>query len=468
MGRKNAKPRRTVPNSPKASARRRFHRPSGSLLLLAGAAAVAAVGGALLTADWRDSILPDPGSAGADQAGWLEGRPSVVCKWRRVGSLDELLKLSPEELEDVDIAEMNLLCATGMPGAEDMDIAKCLARLDQWAARVRHETERHLYRLTDPAWKEHAEHYGHSEARFRAEWLVAVLQQDIGLHYHAGFVPQDVDVPPFKTSKETFLHGLMDHEDAHKSFGGNCVSLPVAYAAVGRRLGYPVRLVSAKEHVFCRWEGTDSPCPAWRDRFNFDGAGAGFSIDPDEFYLSWPRKTTPDQVALCDWLKTLTAADELAVFLAGRGGVLFHVNGDYGDALVALAHSARLRPDSSQSVARVREVCEKIYGEIVAAHPEAYRQMVARLDAEDRKLGGRSALPPDFTELRPSGRNLPWWKTEAGRAANLAEVHRLNKIGQQNTPRATPPSRLPRLYHPVVPGTPQSYQALPPGQTPRR
>ncbi len=212
-------------------------------------------------------------------------------------TLDEVLAMPTEQLANVDIARINLLCATGLPGAEGMDIDKCLAKLDAWAAHVKQETERHLYRLTDPRYKDHAEHYQHSEARFRAEWLVVVLQQDIGLHYHAGFVPQDVEIPPFKTSKETFIHGLMDNDDPHKAFGGNCVSLPVAYAAVGRRLGYPIKLACAKEHVFCRWEGQDHPNPAWHDRFNFDGAGNGFSIDPDEFYLSWPRKSGPTRLS---------------------------------------------------------------------------------------------------------------------------------------------------------------------------
>jgi hypothetical protein len=128
-------------------------------------------------------------------------------------TLDEMLAMPPEQLAQIDIARMNLLCAIGLPGAEGMDIDKCLGKLDAWAAHVKQETERHLYRLTDPRYKDHAEHYQHSEARFRAEWLVTVLQQDIGLHYHAGFVPQDVEVPPFKTSKETFIHGLMDNDD---------------------------------------------------------------------------------------------------------------------------------------------------------------------------------------------------------------------------------------------------------------
>lgn len=393
----------------------------------------------------------------------LQTDPAAVQK---AETLERLLSLPPEQLAKVDIAEMNLLCATGLPGSEDLDIGKCLAKLDRWAARVKHETERHLYRLTDPAYKEHAEHYKHSEARFRAEWLVAVLQQDIGLHYHAGFVPQDVEVPPFKTSKEAFLHGLMDNEDAHKAFGGNCVSLPVAYAAVGRRLGYPIKLVCAKEHVFCRWEGLDSPNPAWRERFNFDGAGKGFSIDPDEFYLSWPRKTFPDQVELCGWLKSLTPQEELSVFLSSRGGVLSHVNKDFDSALVAFAHSARLHPDSAQSIERTRSALEEMYKKIVESHPDAYRQMVARLDAKAGNAGRFDGLPPRAGGADSSASKPPWWKTEAGRAANMAEVQRINEENRRNMERMMPPQPV-QPYRPPTPGMPQPYQPPVPGQPPR-
>ncbi len=377
-------------------------------------------------------------------AGRRSNAPSSSA--RKVQSLEDLLASKPEDLAGIDIAEMNLLCATGLPGAEDLDIDKCLAKLDRWADRVKHETERHLYRLTDPKFHDHAEHYRHSEARFRAEWLVSVLQQDIGLHYHAGFVAPDQPIPPFKTSKQSFIHGLMDHEDGRRAFGGNCVSLPVAYAAVGRRLGYPVKLVCANEHVFCRWEGLDHSNPAWRDRFNFDGAGDGFSIDPDEFYLTWPRKTTPDQVELCGWLKTLTAAEELSVFLAGRGAVLMDVSRDFGGALVAFAHAARLRPTSSQSIDRVHIAYEKMFHRIAVAHPAAYRKFVARVDG---KAG---------TTTRPDGRvaNGPP-RSRLGRDP-LDEM--VDQIDRRNA------ARMQQLYpSPGVPqeGWPFNPQAPPPG-----
>ena len=440
---------------PVKSAGRRSLLSTLGVLLLGSALTVAAL-------FLSGSIHPFPSRASSGN------RSETLASSRKAASLDGLLAMSPEQLAQVDIAEMNLLCATGLPGSEGLDIDRCLATLDNWAARVKYETERHLYRLTDPRYKDHAEHYKHSEARFRAEWLVSVLQRDIGLHYHEGFVPQDVEVPPFKTSKEVFLHGLMDHDDAHEAFGGNCVSLPVAYAAVGRRLGYPIKLVCAKEHVFCRWEGLDHPNPAWRARFNFDGAGDGFSIDPDAFYLSWPRATYPDQVELCGWLKSLTPPQELAVFLSSRAGVLSHVEGDHGGAVVALAHAVRLWPDSAQPIARARGELDNVYRQIVAAHPQAYRRMLARLHGQ----GGRGINQADPTLLDgapgSSTSRVPWWRTEAGRAANREEVRRINELNRrmlESVPTAPHGGVSPP--HPFGPGHPRTNRPVAPGQPPQ-
>jgi len=144
----------------------------------------------------------------------------------------------------MDIAEMNLVCAGRLAGADGLDVGRCLARLDEWAGHVRRETERHVYRFR----REPGE-YDHSEGTFRMLMLVTVLQQDLGVRYNAKRV-RDVD---FRRSENLFLHGLPAGGD-----GGTSVSMPVAYVAVGRRLGYPLKLVRAKAHVRPRWEG------AWR------------------------------------------------------------------------------------------------------------------------------------------------------------------------------------------------------------
>ena len=90
----------------------------------------------------------------------------------RPQSLDDLLALPPADLGRVDIACVNLLCAARLPGSEDLDIDHALTTLDRWADHVAAETDRHLYRVTDP---QYAGAYRGSEPLFRASFLLQVL-----------------------------------------------------------------------------------------------------------------------------------------------------------------------------------------------------------------------------------------------------------------------------------------------------
>lgn len=334
----------------------------------------------------------------------------------------------PDELAKVDIARVNLLCATGLPGAEGLTpeaIETMLSRIDGWAERVRLETERHRHWLIDPRHADKAKHYGHSEARFRAEFLVDVLQNDIGIQYHDGFVPADEDVPPFKTSKETFLHGLLDHEDPKQTFGGNCVSLPVIYAAVGRRLGYPIKLVTSKEHVFCRWMGEDHPNKAWRDTFNFDGAGKGYSIDPDEFYMTWPRESNEAEVEIFDWFKPLTPNQEMALFLLARGHVQRMVGRNLNAAQTSYTLAANLWPTNRNPLMFISTNVNSMWEREYAEHP-GIRPRQAIANQSDERQQAQALIAAQEEDKRP------WWETEAGRAENDAFVRRLNEVNRLN------------------------------------
>lgn len=375
-------------------------------------------------------------------------------------TFNDLLGLSPDELAEIDIARVNLLCATGLPGAEDLTpetIETMLARIDAWAERVRLETERHHHWLIDPRHADKAKHFGNSEARFRAEFLVDVLQNDIGIQYHEGFVPADEDVPPFKTSKETFLHGLLDHEDPKQAFGGNCVSLPVIYAAVGRRLGYPIKLVTSKEHVFCRWMGEDHPNKAWRDTFNFDGAGKGYSIDPDAFYMTWPRESNEAEVEIFDWFKPLTPSQEMALFMLARGHVQRMVGKNLNAAQTSYTFAANLWPTNRNPLLFISSNASMMWEREYADHPD---------------IRPRQATPPPTEQAQAmiaaqEDDNRPWWETEAGRAENDAFVRRINEVNRLNTlarqKHNMPGVQTPGGFHMAWPGHPQP--TTPPAMT---
>jgi len=263
---------------------------------------------------------------------------------RSAKTLDDLLAMSPEQLADVDIAEMNLLCATGLPGAEDLDIDHCLATLNRWAERVRFETERHLYRAADPKW---ADHYRHSEAYLRAEFLLQTLQEDLGVKYDMAAA----DNFDFDDSRVAFIHGMIPGpgQTVDETPGGTCTSMPVMYVAIGRRLGYPLKLVTTNAHIFVRWDGEDHPNPAWRERFNIEGAGYGFTSYDDDHYKTWPRKLTDQQVRANRYLVSLTPAEEFAEFLAARG----HCGIDNGQiAFAARCYENAVRYDTTRPAFR--------------------------------------------------------------------------------------------------------------------
>jgi hypothetical protein len=61
-----------------------------------------------------------------------------------VHSSSDLLAMSDEALERVDPLEIDLAVARTIPGCESLDVARYKKVVDEWAERVRSETDRHL------------------------------------------------------------------------------------------------------------------------------------------------------------------------------------------------------------------------------------------------------------------------------------------------------------------------------------
>ncbi len=228
---------------------------------------------------------------------------------------------------------MNFLCAEGLPGTEGLDVNRCLAVLDEMANRVRSETERHLYRYKqDPA------EFENSEGYFRMIMLAVVLAEDFQIQY----VPNKIKTAAeahigdgfFANAADVFLHGLTGEK--HQ---GTCSSLPVLQVAVGRRLGYPLKLVTTKGHLFLRWEDS-------HERFNIEAAGNGVNRFPDDYYRHWPLEVSEQEVQDEGYLKSLSPAEELAVCLSIRGMCLLEAD-RVADAADSFRAAARFSPGTS-------------------------------------------------------------------------------------------------------------------------
>lgn len=169
---------------------------------------------------------------------WRQNPVKVTTKSAQISepkpaTFKDLLALSPAEVERCDIARMNLLCAEGLRGAENLSVESFLSRLDGIVKHVELETRRHYYRFQN-----NKAEFNHSEGFFRMLLMAVTLQEDLALHYNPEritavgvFEPNDVF---FADCRDVFVHGMIA-EDRRM---GTCASMPVLYVAIGRRLGY--------------------------------------------------------------------------------------------------------------------------------------------------------------------------------------------------------------------------------------
>ena len=249
-------------------------------------------------------------------------------------TLDELIALPPGEREAVDLGRANLLVAKHaieeLELADSFDIDAHLATLDRWAERVASETDRNFHLFdANPA------EYNHSEADYRILTLVTVLQQDLGVSYNM----ERLFNPDFTKPEDQFIHGMLPGQP-HAATGGTCVSMPVLCAAIARRLGYPVHLVTTQAHVFCRWDGEFR---GKAERFNIEASGERLSNFEDEHYLNWPHRVTPDQIARHGFLASMDTNESIALFVSASAHAM-HDTERFDRAIATYMRAARLDP----------------------------------------------------------------------------------------------------------------------------
>jgi hypothetical protein len=209
-----------------------------------------------------------------------------------------LVHHTEQSLAAEDIALVNLACAAGLPGAEEINHAECIDRLNHYARSTAHYTEKRM-----PEFHRQSGVYDGSEAVFRIVCMVTLLQRAYGVRYNPAKKPEDA---PFDTA-DTFIHGAIMGE------GGTCASLPVVYAAVGRRLGYPLKLVAVKRHLLVRWDAPGG------QRFNIEVNDNGTDAPSDDHYRTGICPFSPVEEKDYCYLISETPWMELAGFLAQRG-----------------------------------------------------------------------------------------------------------------------------------------------------
>lgn len=259
--------------------------------------------------------------------------PNSVSKFDAAEkTIQELLGV-PKLPADADIALLNLMVTPGLIAEEkDEVIAYCLKTLDEWSKTVAEQTSRnlHRYRANPKEYK--------SEAEWRLAMMCTILGQDYKLRYDprltSSVIQNASNQEFFANPNSVFLTGCLSDSRI-----GTCASLPVLYVAIGRRIGYPMHLVAAKEHLFARWDDGKGT------RVNLEAASAGgFVSHPDSYYRTWPKHLSPEEEKAGGYLRNLTIEESLAVFLTTRAACL-QSGGAAMPAINSAAAAYRLAPN---------------------------------------------------------------------------------------------------------------------------
>jgi hypothetical protein len=329
-------------------------------------------------------------------------------------SLTSLLEMKPHQLENVDIGLRNLLISQGLRGSENLNIDACMNELTTMKQRVQEETSRNLHQyFENPAKFENSEQY------FRMLTLITVLQQDFGAIYNPDRVTPvgvfESNSRFYADSHDVFMHGLLGDQR-----GGTCASLPVLTIAIGRRLGYPLALVSAQNHLFVRWNDEKSPT-------NFEVTGLGLGTYPDDHYRKWPYPFDSTAEKANRYLLPMSASEECAVFMSIRAACLMAAN-RCEEALEAYRSTVKLAPDS------------QLYQFILEQ---------AQREAAVRGLGDPRGMPPD-----PEFHNMPpeiaWMMYDRKQLARRENPYLLTPGTQPWNPNNT---QIP-LPRSIMPGQP--------------
>lgn len=250
-----------------------------------------------------------------------------------MATFGDLLDTPPEDIGQYDLTVMNLLCARGLPGAEDLNISECLKTLNSWAEEIKGSTEQKRF-----VYESNPEQWDYSENWWRVAYLVSYLNRVIGTEYNPRLkgLPAPThkyDTSFFANSKDVFIHGLLGNQKQ-----GTCASMPVLVVCIGRRMGYPLKLARTPKHLFVKWDDPQSG-----ETFNCEVTDKFAEKKSDSFYMTWPDSLTRAEVERGGYLQSLTPAQELSMFLGFRGLCLWQ-DKRLSEAQLAFALSHRYDP----------------------------------------------------------------------------------------------------------------------------
>jgi len=231
------------------------------------------------------------------------------------------LAMPDSELEKADVLELNLLVAKGLPECQGLDIAACKQQLDHWANEVRKTL------ADDPMGFEREKEKWGTRLRFELTVMGSVLMEDHQVRY--------VEKLDHCNADHKFAQGVL------KSSTGSCATLPVVWAALGQRLGYPIKIALAPGHLYC-------VVNTGAEKINIETtASAHLSMNSDEKIRQWcPDALVKDGT----FMRPLSNRELIGLFLMIRGEV-WGARLEHEKSIADMGHAFKVIPWNTNVVA---------------------------------------------------------------------------------------------------------------------
>jgi hypothetical protein len=320
--------------------------------------------------------------------------------------------MSPQERAKADIYEMNMACARGLPDTGDMDEARCDQEIQRLTDFARLYTERnwHLFK-GDP------QHFHGSEARYKLFGLVRGLQKHEGIRYN----PKKTAKDAVFTSADSFLYGLL------QTHLGTCANLPLLYVAIGRRLGYPLKLVACRGepwgHLFFRWDDG-------KEYLNVETTTGGLAYPPDYHYCSGEYYRSPIGLARGRLMISMTPEDELHDFLVERA-LTWEGLGNHREAMLTYVWAKAVQPLNGWVDNNILRLFPAWVGKLYSLKPFGFPDEFYCLWPESRVFPG---VPLEFERALLCARELEnlltdpehrrkWWEPLQSSSQWVSVIH---------------------------------------------
>ncbi len=371
-------------------------------------------------------------------------------------SLSDLLSLDREQFDRCDIARTNLLCAEGLPGAEDIDLPRYLDLLDEMAVACDERINR-SWRL----FKRKPAEFDHSENVFRVLTMQHVLRTQFNVQYDEKVSAIVASGKEWNSddSSEVFIHGILSDKRT-----GTCSSLPVFSIAVGRRLGYPLKLVRVPNHTLFRWDESD----IGGEKFNIEHTPAGSTVRPDDYYYTWPCLWTEQMRALNErtkvWLHSMNAEQEISKFLCNRALILRDV-GRSDEAMMSVEVAYGIDPinpacfDIMQDVSMRTAMAPPRVVEIPV--PVKLKNVSRRVSAPRPKLPFPESSTDPHCQLANEQYKLTAAGYPAGSSEHNAAITRISELVDQINRHNQSLTAGPQTPHPHRPSPIQPFRHQP-------